>query len=254
MRFRVLGCAGSIGGGNNTTSYLVDDDILIDAGTGLAGLPLEAMAKVDHVFLSHAHMDHISMLPMFADSVLSLRRTPITVYGTDATLDALAEGIFNWRISPNFREIPSPDRPTLTFQPVEPGKPVALGERRVTAIPVKHTIPTVAYHLDGGAGSIVVATDMTATESFWPTVNAIPNLRFLLIESAFQNARRDLCELTGHLCPSMLAEELEKLERPAEIFVVHMKPSAEPRIREEIAALRTGRELRILADGDVLTV
>ena len=34
MKLRVLGCSGGIGG-NRTTSFLLDHDVLIDAGTGL---------------------------------------------------------------------------------------------------------------------------------------------------------------------------------------------------------------------------
>ena len=45
MKVRVLGCSGGIGGRSlRTTSLLVDDDILIDAGTGLTELPLDAQA------------------------------------------------------------------------------------------------------------------------------------------------------------------------------------------------------------------
>jgi ribonuclease BN (tRNA processing enzyme) len=41
MRLRVLGCSGGIGGQHNrTTSFLVDQDILIDAGTGVGDLSL----------------------------------------------------------------------------------------------------------------------------------------------------------------------------------------------------------------------
>ncbi|EKE18105.1 MAG: beta-lactamase-like protein, partial [uncultured bacterium] len=37
MKLRVLGCSGGIGGRHlRTTSFLVDHDILIDAGTGAA--------------------------------------------------------------------------------------------------------------------------------------------------------------------------------------------------------------------------
>ena len=40
VKVRILGCSGGIGGRHlRTTSLLVDNDILIDAGTGVGDLP-----------------------------------------------------------------------------------------------------------------------------------------------------------------------------------------------------------------------
>ena len=47
MKLRSLGCAGGIGGELRTTSFLIDDDILIDAGTGLGGLSLAELVAID---------------------------------------------------------------------------------------------------------------------------------------------------------------------------------------------------------------
>ena len=257
MRFQVLGCFGSIGNGHNTTSFLVDDDILIDAGSGLGELSLDALIKIDHVFLSHAHMDHIALLPMLADSTVSQRNKPIVLHGTKQTLDALSDHVFNWDVYPDFREICSADHAAMEFSVFEPEMPMSVksyrgNERHISAIPVYHSIPTVAFHLSGGTGSLVVATDMTVSDAFWPAVNAIDDLRYLLIETAFQDARIDLCAPSGHLCPSLLRKELLKLQQSPEIFVVHMKTSAEPQIRKEIAALDVDFDIRFLADGDIL--
>lgn len=252
MRFRVLGCSGSIGDNHHTTSFLIDEDILLDAGSGLGTLSLEALSKIDHVFLSHSHMDHIALLPMLVDATLSLRDKPIVVYGTEPTLDALSDHVFNWKVYPDFRKISSLGHAAIKFSVIEPGMPVTLGSRHLCAIPVVHSVPTVGYHLSSGNGSLVVSTDMTVSDAFWPIVNAIDDLRYLLIETAFQESRLDLCEISGHLCPSLLGEELRKLERPVEIFIVHMKPSAKRQIQREIAALDVSFEVRFLADGDVL--
>ncbi len=259
MQFQVLGCFGNIGNGHNTTSFLVDDDILIDAGSGLSTLSLEALSKIDHVFLSHTHMDHIALLPMLADATVSQRTKPIVVHGTKSTLDTLSDHIFNWDVYPDFRKICLADHAAIEFSVFEPDMPMTIkcrqgGDRHLSAIPVVHSIPTVAFHLSSGTGSLVVATDMTVSDTFWPAVNAIDDLRYLLIETAFQDARLDLCEPAGHLCPSMLRAELLKLEQSPEIFIVHMKTSAEPQIRKEIAALNLDFDIRFLADGNILNI
>ncbi|MBL6959139.1 MAG: 3',5'-cyclic-nucleotide phosphodiesterase [Rhodospirillales bacterium] len=253
MRFQILGSAGCIGSDQKTTSFLIDNDMLIDAGTGLGVLPQEALNGINHVFLSHAHMDHVALLPMLLDATLSKRQTPVTVYGIEPTLTALSEHVFNWMIAPDFRRIPTPENPVVRFSVIKPGEAAVVDGRRITAIPVEHSIPAVAYHLDSGDGSLVVATDMTVSDGLWPAVNAIDNLSYLLIETAFQDARRELCEISGHLCPSMLAEELQRLDRPTQVYITHIKPTARENIEREIAELDTGFNIRFLADGDVLT-
>ena len=48
MKLRILGCSGGIGGEHlRTTSLLVDDDVLIDAGTGVGDLPIADLARID---------------------------------------------------------------------------------------------------------------------------------------------------------------------------------------------------------------
>ena len=55
MRVRVLGCSGAIARDCKTTSFLIDQDTLIDAGTGVGDLPLEAGEAVPIVGASCVH-------------------------------------------------------------------------------------------------------------------------------------------------------------------------------------------------------
>ncbi|MDB5730818.1 MAG: 3,5-cyclic-nucleotide phosphodiesterase, partial [Variovorax sp.] len=68
MKVRVLGCSGAIARDCRTTSFLIDDDLLVDAGTGVGDLTLDEMAGIDDVFLTHSHFDHIASLPMMLDA------------------------------------------------------------------------------------------------------------------------------------------------------------------------------------------
>ncbi|MBL2595817.1 MBL fold metallo-hydrolase, partial [Klebsiella pneumoniae] len=64
MQIRVLGCSGAIAKDCRTTSFLVGNRILIDAGTVVGDLTLEEMGRIDHVLLTHSHLDHIAALPL----------------------------------------------------------------------------------------------------------------------------------------------------------------------------------------------
>ena len=236
MKVRILGCSGGIGGKHlRTTSLLVDQDILIDAGTGVADLTLAELAMIDHVFITHSHLDHIAALPLMIDSIADMRDRPVTVYATDATLEILRNHIFNWAIWPDFSEISIRETPVMQYQSIRIGQKLALGKRTISALPAEHTVPAVGYQLDSGEGSLVFTGDTTVNDMFWPVVNRIGNLRFLLIETAFSNREKALAVVSKHLCPSMLSEELVKLTREAKVYISHLKPGQIELIMSEIA-------------------
>lgn len=207
-----------------TTSFLLDHDVLIDAGTGVGELSLAELSMIDHVFVTHSHLDHIACIPFMVDSVWSMRGRPLTIYATGATLDILKQHIFNWKIWPDFCEIPNPQHPSMRYQTMELGETVVLDGRKITPIPANHGVPAVGYHLDSGAASLVFSGDTTTIDASWEVINKIDNLRYLIIETAFSNDEKELAILSKHLCPSLLVEELDKLKRKAEVFITHLKP------------------------------
>jgi ribonuclease BN (tRNA processing enzyme) len=225
MKVRILGCSGGIGGSHlRTASMLVDEDVLVDCGTGVGDLTLAELARVDHVFLTHSHLDHIAGLPLLIDSVGDMRDRPVTVHATEATIEILRAHVFNWAIWPDFNEIPSVGAPQMRYQSLRTGVAVDLGGRRITALPACHTVPAVGYHLDSGPASLVISGDTGPCPEFWAAVNGIDNLRYLIVETAFSNRDRRLASAAKHLCPESLAGELASLQRAAEIYITHLKP------------------------------
>lgn len=234
MKIQVLGCSGGIGGDQYTTALLVDDDILIDAGTGVGRLSMAELARIDHVFVTHSHLDHITSIPFMVDTVARMRDKPLVLYATEATLNILHRHIFNGEIWPDFGHIPTPSAPYMRYETIAIGKPVQIGERQITALPANHVVPAVGYQLDNGAASLVYTGDTSANDALWKVVNDIENLRYLIVETAFSNQERDIAILSKHLCPSLLAEELSKLKRPVEIYITHLKPGEDALIMREI--------------------
>lgn len=240
MRLRVLGCSGGIGGNLRTTSFLLDQDILIDAGTGVSELSLTELTGIDHLFITHSHMDHICCLPLMLDSVGWLRDRPLIVYATGATLEILKRHIFNWKIWPDFSQIPNSQQPIMRYQEIALGEVIDLNGRKITAVPANHTVPAVGYHLDSGRASLVFSGDTFINDSLWAVVNRIQNLRYLIIETAFSNSDMDLAVLSKHLCPSLLAGELAKFNGDAEVFITHLKPGDADLTMHEIEAAVAG--------------
>ncbi|MES2562968.1 MAG: 3',5'-cyclic-nucleotide phosphodiesterase [Pseudomonadota bacterium] len=251
MKLKILGCSGGIGGDLRTTSMLLDEDVLIDAGTGVGDLSVAQLAQIDHIFVTHSHIDHIASIPLLADTVGSMRQIPITLYATHETLDILREHLFNWKLWPDFTQIPDPACPALRYQPIEIGEPVALGRRTVTALPANHAVPAVGYRIDSGAASLVYSGDTTSNDSFWRHINAIDNLRYLIIETALSNKEREVAIAAKHLCPSMLASELAKLTLSPDIYITHLKPREADLIMDEVLACVAGHRPQMLKHNQV---
>lgn len=234
MKLRVLGCSGGIGGNLRTTSFLLGRDVLIDAGTGVGELSLTELAAIEHIFVTHSHLDHIACIPLLLDSVGFMRDRPLTIYAIEETVEILRQHIFNWKIWPDFSVIPNAQRPIMRYQPIKLGETIVLNGRKITAIPANHTVPAVGYHLDSGNASLVFSGDTTTNDALWKVVNQIENLRYLIIETAFSDNEKDLAILSKHLCPSLLGEELAKFKREAEVFITHLKPGEVELTMQEI--------------------
>lgn len=252
MKLRVLGCSGGIGRHLRTTSFLVDHDVLLDAGTGVGELTLRELAEIDHVFVTHSHLDHVAAIPFLVDTAGGMRTRPLVVHATAQTLEILRQHLFNWKLWPDFAEIPDAKAPFLRYEELALGVPVRLGGRSFTALPAKHTVPAVGYRLDSGAASLVFSGDTGPNEALWREVNRIENLKYLIIETAFPNRERALAEVSQHLCPEMLAEELARLERPAEIYISHLKPGDIEATMREIAECARRFRPRMLQNDLVL--
>ncbi len=251
MKLRILGCSGGIGGNARTASMLLDNDILIDAGTGVGELSLTELGMINHVFITHPHLDHIACLPFLADSAGFMRDKPLTVHATGATLEIFREHIFNWKIWPDFSQIPNAVQPYLRYNTIFLGQTMELEGRKITVLPANHVVPAVGFQIDSGTASLVFSGDTTTNDAFWEVVNRIANLRYLIIETAFSNAEKELAVRSMHLCPSMLAEELLKLKLHPEIYITHLKPGEVELTMREIGECVHGFTTKMLQNGQV---
>jgi cAMP phosphodiesterase len=233
---------------------LVDDDLLIDAGTGVMDLALHQLARIDHIFLTHAHMDHIASIPFMVDAVHAMRDQPLTVHALPETIEALHAHIFNWQIWPDFSKLPTPEAPALRFEPIELGQTVTVRDRHLTALPAAHTVPAVGYRLDGiGGSSLAFSGDTGPHPAFWHEVNRIETLKTIIIETAFPDHEAILADASKHMCPSMLVDQLAMLERPAEVWITHLKPGDIELTMDEILRDAAHWKPRMLQVGQILT-
>jgi ribonuclease BN (tRNA processing enzyme) len=254
MKITVLGCSGGISSTARTTSFLVDHDILIDAGTGVGDLTVDALRAIDHVFLTHSHLDHHGALPFLLDTVGAARTTPVTVYAQEATLEALKRHIYNNVIWPDFSRIPTPQQPFMAYRTLPAGAEIVLGSRRIHSVPVNHVVPAVGFLVSGNGGSFAFSGDTTVTDEFWMALNACGDLRHLFIETSFLDKDEELTRLSKHLCPKLLAGELGKLKSRTQVHISHLQPGYEDAIMREVAQRIPDGTPRRLRHGEVFEI
>lgn len=254
MKLTILGCSGGIGSGRHTTCFRVDDDVLLDAGTGITTLSLDALLAIDHVVLTHAHLDHVLGLPLLLDAVGDKRRTPVIVHALPEVLEALSDHLFSWHLWPDFREIPTPEAPWVRFEPLPMGEKLTLGARTFTPVPVEHVVPACGIELTAGEGSLVFSGDTTRSEAFVDALNAIPDLRTLIIETSFENALVDVAQASKHHWPDSLAECLGSLRARPQVWITHLKPGNEDAIMNELRGLVPDWDVQPLRQGQVIVV
>lgn len=252
MKLQVLGCAGGIGGRERfTTCLLVDRDILLDAGTGLTGLDLDSLLAIDHVFLTHSHLDHVAGLALLVDAVQGKRAAPVTVHATEKVIAALRKHLFNWVLWPDFAAIPDAQRPVLRWQPMEAGSTVELSGRSITSHAVNHTVGSAAYAVRGARDGFLFTGDMASTPSLWTMLAREEKLGKVIVDCSFVNADSRIAELSLHFCPRSLLADIAALARPVEFLIYHLKPGHEDTIMRELAEAGGAHRFSAIRCGDV---
>ena len=254
MKIRVLGCSGGVGVGLRTTSTLIDQDILIDAGSGVGDLTLEEMEQIRHIFLTHSHMDHFAFLPLLVDSIFESIKQPIIVHAQAETIAALQTHIFNWTIWPNFAELPTKDRPVMGFQEMTPGEMTEINGRRIEMLRVNHIVPGVGYRIACDNGSIALSGDTSTQDSFWQELNKRGQLDILIVEAAFANEELELSQKAGHYTPTTLAADMLKLDLKPRVYISHTKPGQEELIVKQCQVAMPDRDVLQLMGGEVFTL
>lgn len=255
MKIKVLGSSGSEGPGRNSPAFLIDDVLLVDAGTVSLSLDRDAQSKISHILLSHAHLDHIKGIPALVDNLAAEEQERfLTIMSGREVLDDLRRNIFNNKIWPDFSKIPSPEAPVMRYASLGTHDPAMAGSYRVHATPVNHPVPAYGFMIESPDGKcLVYSGDTGPTRMIWDRMRG-HRVNVLIIETSFPDSMVDLALATGHLTPSLLLEELHKMpDIPERIYLTHMKPLYRLAIQDQVAAWN-GFHVQVMEDDSVIAV
>lgn len=248
MNLRVLGSAGAELPGFRPPSFLIDGSLLLDAGTIGSVLTEEEQWNIRNIFITHSHLDHIRSIAPLADNIIikNISSHTVVVHGIDQVVAAMHNHMFNNVIWPDFTRLPSPDKPVLSFNVIEPLREYRIDDYTIKAVEVHHTVPAVGYLVSGNGRTIAYTGDTGPTEAIWRHVSGADAL---IVEVSFPDSMEEMALLTRHLTCSLLKIELEKIEKlPTRIFITHPKPQYYDSIKKEITNLGNPA-IELLHDG-----
>lgn len=255
MEIRVLGCHGAQLPGYNTTSFLLNKNILIDAGTVTSLLSLDEQIDIDYIFVTHAHLDHVKDIAFLADNLHVKKKYPIEIITTQGIIDILRENLFNNIIWPDFSVIPNRETPVIKFRAINPGSSYSVDSITVQAILVNHIIETVAFVIRFEGGSVIFIGDTGPTEDIWDIANKLQDLKAIFIETSFPDDMKDIAEAAGHFTPASFNDELKKLAlfESVDIYLYHLKPQYYTLIENQISSI-SRNNVKILKEGEIIKV
>ena len=249
MRLKVLGAYGASDAEHNLTGYLLDDWFAVDAGTLTSKLSLAQQARIQAVFITHSHADHIRDLPHLIHNRFSQNSGPLTIFAAKEVMKLLIRDVFNGTVWPDFSTLIAPHtgKPAVQYKPLATGKRVIFGDVALTAVPVDHQIPAAGVIVEMNGQSIVFTGDTGPTKEIWQRTNKTPNVVASVTEASFPNDQQALATETAHLTPQTYGDELKKIEVDAPVYASHRKIPYERDIESQIRNLRD-RRARVLLE------
>ena len=249
MKIRILGGHGGESRGFSTTSYLIDETLLIDAGSVTSALSVAEQAKIEHILISHSHLDHIKDLAFICDNCFGLKKEPFKVWTHQTVKDLIMKHLLNDAIWPDFTQLPSKEKPTMTISPLTPEKKVTLGGYSILPVPVNHPSDASGFIIEKGNSTVLFTLDTGATERIWELAKTLPNLKAIFTEVSFPDALSKVAEISFHHTAKTLKAELSKMPPQVPVILTHFKPNYRDEIVREIKALGEARIQVLEKDG-----
>jgi len=255
MEITVLGASGGQAPGRDLTGFRIGLHLLLDAGTAGMKLTLAEQRLIQQVLITHAHLDHVNALPFLLDNLIGRVEAGVDVYGSSESMDALRQNLFNGVIWPDFTVLPRPDQAVVRLHAVRPGEPFSVGTYMVEAVAVNHSVPCLAYLIEGPDGTVAFSGDTGPTEALWKRLAEVKNLRVVFLETSYPTSHMEMAGRTRHLCVEDVGRELAKIGHAPNVpvYLYHVKPEYQEAIKREVDRLAAWK-IQLAVAGETIKI
>lgn len=232
----VLGSSGGKAKGRHTMCIYLPPSILLDAGN-VFSLDEEDLLKVNHIILTHSHLDHLVDIPFLIDYTYNLREKPLKVYGLPQTIEALRKNIMNWDIWPEFGslKLPLTEEYAIEYAEIYPGYELEIEDYKILPVMSKHTVPTLSLIVKKEGRGFVYTSDTHRNPALWHIIQEDKEIKVVLVDVSFPSYMSKIAYASLHNTPQSLNEDIHILSRNSvRVYAIHIKPAYELEVVEEL--------------------
>ena len=248
MQVKIIGAHGGVTKNYQATSILLDDKLLIDAGSAAAALDMESQLNIENILISHSHLDHTKDLAFLSDNCFGLRKKAFEVYCHPTVRKAIKDHLFNDIIWPDFSVLPTKTNPTIHFNDLVKETTIQLGEFKVTPVHVQHPGDAFGFIIEKRNVTLLFTQDTGPTDRIWEVAKSLKNLKAIFCEVSFPNRLQNVATISDHHTPMSLHKEMEKMPPNLPIYLGHIKPHFQEEIISEVTSLNNSRLHLLYAD------
>lgn len=250
MKIKVLGCSGSEGIGHNTPGFLINDSLMMDAGTITSVLGMRALVKITDILISHPHLDHVKDILFLGDTIVGRVKGPVIIHALPQVISAIRKYLMNGVIWPDFSKIPSSKHPVFRYRPFSAGKSFSINGLSVKPISMNHPVPAVGFLISDSKASILYSADTGPNTRLWKEASCAKDLKAIIVDTSFPDAYSALAGTSGHFTPMQLRNDIERadINGAVPIYIYHIKPAYQTQVLKDLRAM--GRDnIKILKEG-----
>jgi ribonuclease BN (tRNA processing enzyme) len=255
MKIKVLGCSGAEFPGHRPPSFLLNGEILFDTGSLTDILDIRRQWKIEYIFITHAHLDHILGIPFLADNLIfRKKRHRVNILSIPPVIKTIRESLLDGSIWPDFTVIPNTHEGILNLIELKSGHSIKIDNYTIIPYPVNHSVPATGYLVeDKRMKRFFYTGDTGPSDATWKNIGE-KQIHCLIIETSFPNRMEEIAIRTGHLTPRLLKKEILKIKHmPERIYITHLKPQYSKAIKKELERLGI-KNIKLLKDGQTIKV
>lgn len=213
MRLQFLGTGGYHPNERRHTAclWLPELGVVFDAGSAAFRIPSRLRTNELDIFLTHAHLDHVSGLTNFIVPFITRQLVRATVHARQPYLADVQQYLFS---PPLF-----PVNPGFEYRELVPVVELPDGSR-LTHCPLVHPGGSTGFRIDWDGVGLAYITDTTAGPEYLEFIRGVD---LLIHECNFPDSMAQWSAKTGHSHTTAVAE-LAREARVKELYLIHFDP------------------------------
>ena len=201
--------------------------VIFDAGTGMFRARDLIQTPELHIYLSHAHLDHVVGLTFLFD-ILYEKEVAVTVHTAADKIDSIQNHLLHTDLFPV--------APEFEIVPFQSGGETLPDGAKISMFPLEHPGGCTGFRVDWPDRSFAYVTDTTADVDA-SYVSEIEGVNTLVHECYFPDGYTEKAKLTGHSCLTPVVEVAQKANA-RKLYLVHVNPLDESGALLDLKAAR----------------